>query len=519
MAPEFTIPGYAFLPAQSYYGEYDYSCDGTLVDGACAMHGTPADVYQACNADARCALIVYYPETSYLGGNVSYFKGNTFVNLSAATLNNRAVSYLKLGNNNVWLLESSASASSGSDSGLSSGAVAGIAIGCAVAGAVVAGGTMLVLAKKRRRMNTSPTTTKNSDASLRQQGQLYSDRDKVSSTSASSRDVYLRNPQQQPKHASPFAVEDTDSPLATHPVHDDLPGGDNDHITTTTAAAAEESEDLPSAVLHPSPENAAIIEAFKASDYARYQCAYSQIKWTLGGDGSRIELGRGAFSIVYKAKLEGSTLLYAAKVIPLPDPRSQRSFLREAVTLFHLRHPNIVNFGAVCVHERTGILLQEFMENGSLFDQLKRTEASANPGRVTGWFKSGRKIVLGVIQALHHLHSLHMIHLDLKSANVLLTKDFTSKLSDVGFTRMWQSLESFGEASASSMQDSRVGTFAYVRLFVFCFAVDWLVFITTPFVLISTYHPPTLQMAPELLLGGSVTPAADMYRYVYVCFI
>lgn len=147
--------------------------------------------------------------------------------------------------------------------------------------------------------------------------------------------------------------------------------------------------------------------------------------------------------------------------------------------LFHLRHTNIVQFTGICVHQGRGIILMEYMEGGSLHSRLKSdslslTEEGDTVSPYSGefsWYNRGKDVILGILQALHYLHGLGLMHLDLKSENVLLTADGNAKVADVGFTRMKETLA----------LSQGLGTFAYA--------------------------------APELLLGGTVSFAADIYSF------
>ena len=47
----------------------------------------------------------------------------------------------------------------------------------------------------------------------------------------------------------------------------------------------------------------------------------------------------------------------------------------------------------------------------------------------------GKKIALDVARGLVHLHSRDIVHMDLKSPNILLGKDLTAKIADVGLAR------------------------------------------------------------------------------------
>lgn len=47
----------------------------------------------------------------------------------------------------------------------------------------------------------------------------------------------------------------------------------------------------------------------------------------------------------------------------------------------------------------------------------------------------GRRVALDVACALNYLHSATYTHFDVKARNVLLSRDLTAKLADVGFAR------------------------------------------------------------------------------------
>lgn len=93
----------------------------------------------------------------------------------------------------------------------------------------------------------------------------------------------------------------------------------------------------------------------------------------------------------------------------------------------------------------------------------------------TGKPMLAHKVALDIARGLHFLHSRSIVHNDLKSANILLSKDGTAKIADVGLARVLR----HGYVCSSS--GGVVGTFAWA--------------------------------APEVLLGRPVSPKADVYSY------
>lgn len=51
--------------------------------------------------------------------------------------------------------------------------------------------------------------------------------------------------------------------------------------------------------------------------------------------------------------------------------------------------------------------------------------------RCRGW-----QVALHIARGLHHMHSRKVMHLDLKSANILLARDGTAKVADVGLAKI-----------------------------------------------------------------------------------
>jgi len=117
-------------------------------------------------------------------------------------------------------------------------------------------------------------------------------------------------------------------------------------------------------------------------------------------------------------------------------------------------------------------MVLEFFENGSLHNLLYET-------KITLTFKEQVNIAFGIVQGISYLHHLNpkIIHRDLKSANVLLTKDRKAVLTDFGMARVkletqkitqvagspnWMSPEMFDEEQGKLTEKVDVYSFGMV---------------------------------------------------------
>ena len=94
---------------------------------------------------------------------------------------------------------------------------------------------------------------------------------------------------------------------------------------------------------------------------------------------------------------------------------------------------------AVCCHElckalqycHPAALVQLWCSHNLLTSCRDPATGAKSPGL-------GRRIALDTARGLHFLHSRKIVHFDLKSANILLSRDFTAKIADVGLAKIMQ---------------------------------------------------------------------------------
>lgn len=139
-------------------------------------------------------------------------------------------------------------------------------------------------------------------------------------------------------------------------------------------------------------------------------------------------LGRGSHGLVYKGILRGGRLVAIKK--PSQRTENPNECDNEFDILSRLQSPRLVNlvgFTKNGSRSQDRLLVVEFMSNGTLYDVLHLNSKLLNWGRRI-------KLALQTAKAIDTLHSLNppVIHRDIKSANVLIDRNFNARLGDFG---------------------------------------------------------------------------------------
>ncbi len=105
-----------------------------------------------------------------------------------------------------------------------------------------------------------------------------------------------------------------------------------------------------------------------------------------------------------------------------------------------------------------GCLVYEHMANGSLDDRLfRRGNTPPLPWQVR--FRIAAEIATGLL-FLHQTKPEPLVHRDLKPGNILLDRNFVSKISDVGLARLVP--PSVADSVTQYRMTSAAGTFCYI---------------------------------------------------------
>ncbi|DBA75882.1 TPA: Serine/threonine-protein kinase Nek3 [Trebouxia sp. C0004] len=173
-------------------------------------------------------------------------------------------------------------------------------------------------------------------------------------------------------------------------------------------------------------------------------------------DGSLWLLGEGACGKVYKAMRDGVQEV-AVKVLAA----SQFSGIAEGIQLqeIHLMHKlsydrNMVQLYGACLDSTCPMLVMEYMEGGDLQSCILQ-DCYPNSIGAFRWYKKGGRVALDVAKGLVFLHEQKVVHNDIKSKNILLTKDAAvAKIADVGTSRIL-------ETTACSLSAPMLYTWCY----------------------------------------------------------
>ena len=162
-------------------------------------------------------------------------------------------------------------------------------------------------------------------------------------------------------------------------------------------------------------------------------------------------IGQGGMGRVYLARDTRLSRQVALKILSperMSNPRAIARFEREARVGAQLQHENLVRIYDFGVSRGRYFLVMEYIEGQTIGNLISEQGRMPPPTAV----RLARQVALG----LQHVHNKGLIHRDVNPYNILVTRDGTAKLADLGLAI------DLAEEDRVTRDGATVGTFDYV---------------------------------------------------------
>lgn len=147
------------------------------------------------------------------------------------------------------------------------------------------------------------------------------------------------------------------------------------------------------------------------------------------------KIGTGGMGNVFKAHDRKLDRIVAIKVLKLEyneDNNFIRKFKRESLAAASISHPNIVSIydvGTEIIEDKeVHYIVMEYIDGKTLKDLIN------DEGRLSE--KRALNYCIQIAEALKVAHSKHIVHRDIKSQNIMVTRDDRIKVTDFGIARV-----------------------------------------------------------------------------------
>lgn len=141
-------------------------------------------------------------------------------------------------------------------------------------------------------------------------------------------------------------------------------------------------------------------------------------------------LGVGGMGSVWKATQTATGRMVAVKILH-PEMAQNKTyierFFREIRTVMALNHPNIVRGIEAGEHKGQYYFVMEFIEGEALLDLIKRQGPLEE--------KFALRVAMQIAAAIDYAWQNGFLHRDIKPQNILVTRDGTAKLTDLGIAK------------------------------------------------------------------------------------
>jgi tRNA A-37 threonylcarbamoyl transferase component Bud32 len=201
-------------------------------------------------------------------------------------------------------------------------------------------------------------------------------------------------------------------------------------------------------------------------------------------------LGKGGMGVVYRARdvrLDRPVALKVLRADLTANPDRRRRFLQEAKAASAVTHPSIAQIYDVDEIEGTTFIAMEFVEGQTVSQLIDKRELDLI-GSV--------EIALQVAEGLSKAHEANIVHRDIKSDNIMVTRDGHAKLLDFGLAKLLDPVAADEESDVQDLKETE--TFAH----------------TSPGTVMGT----AAYMSPEQARGLPVDQASDVFSMGVVLY-
>ncbi|MDP3025144.1 MAG: protein kinase [candidate division Zixibacteria bacterium] len=161
------------------------------------------------------------------------------------------------------------------------------------------------------------------------------------------------------------------------------------------------------------------------------------------------KLGEGGMGVVYKAQDIKLQRLVALKFLPphiADSPEEKARFIQEAQSASALNHPNVTTIYGIEESSEGLFIAMEYIEGRTLKQTIEKETLS---------IKKVLDIGIQVCEGLTAAHKKEIVHRDIKSDNIMVTKDGLAKIMDFGLAKL-------KGATKLTQTGSTLGTLAYM---------------------------------------------------------
>lgn len=142
------------------------------------------------------------------------------------------------------------------------------------------------------------------------------------------------------------------------------------------------------------------------------------------------KLGQGGMGVVYKARDTRLDRHVALKILPpelMRDEERRRRFIQEAKSASAVNHPAIAQVYAIEVDGDVPFIAMEYIDGSNVRQLIERGELDV---------LSAIEIGIQVGSALARAHEAGIVHRDIKSDNIMVTRDGHPKVLDFGLAKL-----------------------------------------------------------------------------------